>query len=160
MKIYFASDHAGYEMKTKLMIYGAGLGYDIEDCGPYIYDPNDDYPDFVAPCADSVATHPESIGIVIGGSSQGEAMVANRTIGIRCAVFYGSREAVDTVDLKGTKSVDAYEIVRLSRQHNNANMLSLASRFLSVTEAKNALRVFLETSFSHEESHSRRIEKF
>lgn len=160
MKIYFASDHAGYDLKTKLKSFVVGLGYEVEDCGPHEYNADDDYPDFVVPCARLVANTIESLGVIIGGSGQGEAMVANRMLGIRCALFYGKREAENTIDALENKSIDSFDILRLTRQHNNANMLSLASRFLTDDEAIQAVRVFIETPFSNEERHTRRIEKF
>lgn len=160
MKIYFASDHAGFELKNALVTYVRGLGYDAEDMGPSTFDEDDDYPDFIAPAARVVAEDPENTrGIVVGGGGQGEAMVANRVKGIRAAVFYGARIAQGAVDVSGRESRDSLEIVRLARMHNNANILSLAARFLSEKEAKEAVAVFIETPFAGEERHVRRIKK-
>lgn len=160
MKIYFASDHAGFELKNALVAYVRALGYDADDKGPFAFDENDDYPDFIAPAARAVAEDPENTrGIIIGGGGQGEAMTANRFKGIRAAVFYGARVAQGAVDVYGRESRDPLEIVRLARMHNNANVLSLAARFLSVEEAKQAVAIFIETPFAGEERHVRRIKK-
>jgi ribose 5-phosphate isomerase B len=162
MKIYIASDHTGFELKEKLKIYLSklGLGYDIEDKGAFNYDPNDDYPNFMLPLAESVANSEGSFGIIIGGSGQGEAMCANRVRGARAAVFYGTAVAKQAIDIKGQKSVDPYEIIKLSRLHNDANILSLGVRFLSDDEIKFSVELFLSTKFSGAERHIRRINKF
>lgn len=167
MKIYFASDHAGFELKNALVAYVRALGYEAEDMGPSTFDENDDYPDFIAPVARAVAQaasdaagDPENArGIIMGGGGQGEAMTANRFKGVRAAVFYGARVAQGAVDISGRESRDPLEIVRLARMHNNANVLSFAARFLSVEEAKQAVAVFIETPFAGEERHVRRIRK-
>ncbi len=143
-KIYIGSDHAGYELKEKLKTYLSGLGHAVEDKGAYSYDANDDYPDFITPVAEAVAKEEGSFGVVLGGSGQGEAICANRVKGARAALYYG-------------KSID---IVKLAREHNNANILSLGGRFLSDDEAKEALALFLETPFTNDERHVRRINKF
>ena len=147
--IYLASDHAGFELKEKLKIFLAGLGYETKDLGAFSYDEKDDYPDFVLPAARAVAEDPENNrAIVLGGSGQGEAMAANRLKGVRAAVYYGSPEVE-----KGER------IIKLSREHNNANILSLGARFLSEGEAERVVKLWLETPFSEEESHKRRIAK-
>lgn len=143
MKIYLASDHAGFELKEALKKYLAGLGYEVEDKGAFSLNPEDDYPDFIRPVAEAVVADPDNRGIVLGGSGQGEAMVANRYTGVRAAVYYGGQR----------------EILKLSRAHNNANVLSLAARFISEQEAKEAVKLWLETPFSGNERHIRRIEK-
>jgi ribose 5-phosphate isomerase B len=140
--IYIASDHAGVELKANLMEHLKKTGQEVEDCGAHKIDPHDDYPDFIYPCAVKVSQNPGSVGIVIGGSGQGEAIVANKVKGIRAAVYYGSHE----------------EIVTLSRQHNNANILSLAARFLTPEQAERAVDLFIETGFEGGR-HQRRIEK-
>src|SRR3989344_8849059 len=89
MKIYLASDHAGFELKEKIKKYLADLGHEIDDKGAFKFDPEDDYPDFIRPAAEAVAKDPESRAIIFGGSGEGEAMVANRVKGARAAVFYG-----------------------------------------------------------------------
>lgn len=150
MKIHLGSDHAGFELKEKLVVFLRGLGHDVSDHGARALDENDDYPDFVIPVAKAVVKDSGSRGVILGGSGQGEAMAANRvsgarpaTGGARAAVYYGG----------------PLEIVKLARKHNNANILSLGARFLSEDEAKEAVRLFLETDFSGDERHIRRIEK-
>ena len=144
IKIFLGCDHAGFEMKEKLKVYLAELGYQAEDMGASSYDEQDDYPDFIRQVADAVARDPENNrGIVLGGSGQGEAMVANRVKGVRAAVLYFYNE----------------NIIRLSREHNNANILSLGARFLNDEEAKRAVKFWLETSFPGDERHKRRVLK-
>ncbi len=110
--------------------------------------------------AEAVARNSEgSLGIVIGGSGQGEAMVANRVSGARAMVFYGPRLPMGAINIEGHKSDDPFEIVRLARQHNDANILSIGARFVSEEEAKQAILIFLETEFSNEERHFRRVKK-
>lgn len=145
MEIYIASDHAGFELKEKLKIYLTELGHSAKDFGAPSYDENDDYPDFILPLAEEIAKDPEnSKGIVLGGSGQGEAMAANRIKGCRAVVYYGGSD----------------KIIVLSRQHNNANILSLGARFLNEDESKAAVKLWLETPFSGEERHVRRLKKF
>ena len=129
-----------------------GLGYEVHDMGPFSLNEEDDYPDFVAPLAVEVAQHAGSFGIVIGGSGQGEAMCANRVLGVRAAVFYGQED--------NSMSPDTFEIVKLAREHNDANILSIGARFVDVDEAKFAVELFLKTEFSKDERHVRRINKF
>jgi len=143
MKIYIGTDHAGYELKESLKQWLSDLGHEVEDMGAYSFDPQDDYNEPIVRVAQNVAQNEGSVGIVLGGSGQGEAIQANRIKGIRAAVFYGG-------DLN---------IVRLSREHNNANVLSLAARMLSEQEAREAVRAWLETSFSDEPRHQRRNDK-
>lgn len=143
MKLYIASDHAGYELKQKLTPYLRELGHEVEDEGPESFDPEDDYPDFVQACARQVAST-GTLGIVIGGSGQGEAMAANRISGVRAAVFYGG----------------SLDFVKLAREHNDANILSLGARFVPEAMAKEAVKLFLETPFSGDTRHIRRIAKF
>ena len=143
MKIFIGSDHAGFELKGKLVPFLKELGHEVEDKGPLQYDQNDDYPDFIKPVAAAVAGDNSAKGIVLGKSGQGEAMCANRVMGVRAAVFYGG----------------SAELVKLSREHNDANVLSLAAGFLNEEEAKSALKLWLETPFPNEERHVRRIKK-
>jgi len=144
MKIIIGSDHAGYELKGKIKKYLTELNFEYEDLGPNSLDQSDDYPDFIIPVAKKVAENiNENKGIVIGGSGQGEAIVANKIKGVRAAVYYGG----------------PLDIVKLSRTHNDANILSLGARFLTETDAKKAVKLWLETSFSGETRHKRRIEK-
>ena len=142
MKIFFASDHAGFEMKNALMEFVKELGFEAEDCGAYELNEDDDYPEFVKKAAQKISEDPEnSKAVILGGSGQGEAMVANRFPNVRAAIFYGGNK----------------DIIKLSREHNDANVLSLGSRFLSIDEAKEAVKLWLETGFSDEERHKRRI---
>lgn len=159
-KLYFAADHAGYALKHALVEQVRTLGYSVEDMGAFSLDPEDDYPDFITPCAERVAAEPGSFGIVIGGSGQGEAMCANRHKDIRAAVFYGPMSVTEVLDVEGGRSEDGYDLVRLARRHNNANVLSIGARFVSGEEASEALRIFLTTPFSDTPRHARRLAKF
>lgn len=161
MKIFIGADHAGYELKEKLKIYLSelGLGYEVIDKGAFKYDASNDYPDFARAVAEAVAQDHGSRGIILGGSGQGEAICANRIPGTRAAVFYGEAIPKEAVDIKGEKSVDSFEIIRLARIHNDANILSLGVRFLSEDEIKFAIELFLTTKFLGEERHMRRINK-
>ena len=143
MKIYIGSDHAGYKLKETLKNYLSELGHSVEDKGAFDFDVNDDYPDFVAPVAKEIENDENAKGIVLGGSGEGEAMVANRYEGVRAIEYYGGN----------------LEIIRLGREHNDANILSLGARFLNEEEAKKAIKIFLETNFSDSERHIRRIEE-
>ena len=143
MKIHIASDHAGFELKEKIKQFLSGLGHDVQDHGAFEYDEKDDYPDFVREAAKAVSKDAESRGIILGGSGQGEAMVANRYKGVRVAVYYGGPE----------------DIIKLSREHNDANVLSLGARFISGQTALDMIKLWLDTSFSGEERHKRRIQK-
>lgn len=162
MKIYIASDHAGFELKTILKDYlpKLGLGYEVEDLGPHEYNADDDYPDYVLPLAKRVADEEGVMGIVIGGSGQGEAMCANRVPGVRAFVFYGQEEPDEKVEIDGRESADTFKIVELARAHNDANIISLGARFISADEAKFAVEHFLSTPFSGEARHLRRINKY
>lgn len=162
MKIFIGADHAGYELKEKLKAYlpELGLGYEVVDKGALTLDKDDDYPDFISEVAKSVAGEEGTFGVVIGGSGQGEAMCANRVQGVRAAVFYGEMLPQGSVDVEGDKSNDPYEIVKLEREHNDANVLSLGARFITEDQAKFAVELFLSTKFSGEERHKRRIGKF
>ncbi len=160
-RIFIVSDHTGFLLKATLTDYVREvLNREIEDLGAHELAPADDYPDFVTPCAMRVAGEPHSLGIIIGGSGQGEAMCANRVKGVRAALFYGQAQATGPIDALGAPALDGYDIVRLSREHNDANVLSIAARFVSPDDAKEALRIFIETPFSGEERHARRIKKF
>jgi ribose 5-phosphate isomerase B len=160
MKIYIASDHAGYALKIALIEHVRTLGYEAEDMGPFVLDQNDDYPDFMMPLAKRVADEIGARGIIIGGSGQGEAMCANRVSGIRAAVFYGPQMVTESLDIEGGRSEDGFDVIRLPRRHNNANILSIGARFVSGDEADEAVRIFLETPFSDSPRHARRIAKF
>jgi ribose 5-phosphate isomerase B len=149
-KIHIGADHAGLEYKKEISKHLQKLGYEVEDHGAFELDPADDYPDFILPVAVSVHEDRDTMGIVLGGSGQGEAIVANRVPGIRAVVFNGQYES-------SGKEVPN-EIVT-ARNHNDANVLSLGARFISLEEALEAVDLFLETGFSGEERHLRRIAK-
>lgn len=152
MIIHLAADHAGFDLKEKLKNYLKELDYKVKDHGVFEYNEKDDYPDFIRLAAQAVAENPEvDRAVVLGGSGQGEAMLANRFRGVRAAVFYGTSSFRDRVS--------KYKIIELSRQHNNANVLSLGARFLSEEEAKEAVKLWLETPFSEDSRHQRRIKK-
>ncbi len=143
MKIYIGTDHAGFELKESLIPFLRELGHTVEDKGAHSYEALDDYPDFIRPVAEAVAGDSESRGIILGGSGQGEAMCANRVTGVRAAVYYGG----------------PFDIAVLSREHNDANILSLGARFVEDDEAKEVVRIWLATPFGDEEKHARRIAK-
>jgi len=159
MKIAVTTDHAGFNALQELKGYLQSLGHEVVDFGPQMLDVNDDYPDFMFPAARAVANGECDKGVILGGSGQGEAMAANRVKGVRCAVFYGPAVAKAAVDAHGNISHDPYEIVKLSRQHNDANVLSLSGRFLDLEQMKQAIQVWLDTPFTGEERHARRIRK-
>ena len=142
MKIHLATDHAGLELKDKIKQHLTDSGHDVIDHGAYEYDALDDYPDFIFPCAKAVAEDSKSRGIILGGSGQGEAMAANRIKGVRAAVFYN-----------GPK-----EIIELSRQHNNANILSLGARFMPEEEIYRIIEIWFNTDFEAGR-HQRRVDK-
>jgi len=143
MTIYFASDHAGFELKNGLVEFVTKLGFEVFDLGPEMYDENDDYPDFVSKVAEMISKNPEDRGIVIGGSGQGEAIVCNRYPNVRAVVYYGGPE----------------EIITLSRAHNDANILSLGARFVDQKEIDEVVKTWLLAQFSNGTNHVRRIKK-
>jgi len=141
-KIILATDHAGFKLKEEIKKYLTEKGMEVEDMGTHTLNPKDDYPDFIIPAAKKVAKD-QSRGIIFGASGQGEAIAANKVKGIRAALYYG-------------KNID---IVKLSRTHNNTNILSLGAKFLSKEEAIKAVETWINTDFSNEERHIRRIKK-
>ena len=145
--IYLATDHAGFEHKEKvkeILENKFSNNFDFSDCGAKEYNPADDYPDFISIAAEKVSKNPEnSLAIIFGGSGQGEAMVANRYKNVRATVYYGGEK----------------EILRLSKKHNNANILSLGARFIKEYELEEILTIWLNEKFSEEKRHIRRIEK-
>ena len=159
MKIALSSDHAGFSALQRLQRFLERGGYECLNYGPELYDPLDDYPDFIREAAKVVASGECKYGIIFGGSGQGEAIVANRTPGVRCGVYYGPANPLKTLDAEGSEASDEYEILRLNRTHNDANMLSLAGRFLDQAAIEKAVAVWLETPFSNEDRHLRRIGK-
>lgn len=148
MKIHLASDHAGYELKAQVRNWLESEGHEVIDHGAETLDPDDSYIDFIFPAAYAVADDPGSMGIIFGGSGQGEAIAANRVHGVRAAVYYGSAQAITAVDASGRMSDDIYEIVRLSRMHNDANVLSIGARFVSFEEVKKVATIWLNEPFS------------
>jgi len=158
MIIYFATDHAGFELKEALVPFVRELGYDVEDMGAHVYNEGDDYPDYIAPAAEQVSSAEAgeeqgkhtAMAIILGGSGQGEAIVANRFPGVRAIVFNGQYNPDDR---------DVPDEIRLSREHNDANILSLGARFLNEAEAKEAVEKWLATPYREGERHSRRLEK-
>ena len=139
--IVLATDHAGFELKEHVKKFLLKKGYDIKDFGALEYDGLDDYPDFILPAAKYISEH-KLIGIIFGGSGQGEAMAANRINGIRAAVFYNGPN----------------EIVELSRLHNNANILSIGARFVNNQEVEKVIELWLSTDFE-EGRHEKRVNK-
>lgn len=158
MKIAITTDHGGYEALQELKPFIQSLGHKYVDFGPQGLAMDDDYPDLIAPAARAVASGECERGIIMGVSGQGEAMAANRVRGVRCALFYGPVVAKSAAGADPS-SGDPYELVRLSREHNNANMLSLSGRFLTLDEMKQAIEIWLKTPFSDAERHTRRIAK-
>ena len=152
MKIYIGSDHAGFELKEKLVEFLRKEKYEVIDRGAYRYDKWDDYPEFSAQVAEAVSANPKVIrGIILDESGQGGAMVANRFSNVRAAVFYGSCGA------KNSKV--SQDVIKFSREHNDSNILSLGTQFLKEDEAKKMIKLWLETSFSGAVRHKRRISK-
>lgn len=142
-KIFLATDHAGFELKEKIKKFLINSGFEVDDAGADKFEANDDYPKYISLAAKKVSQTKSSKGIIFGGSGQGEAMVANKINGIRAAVYYGN----------------SLDIVKLSRLHNDANILSLGARFLEEKHAIEAIKLWLNTEFSNEERHKRRIKQ-
>lgn len=141
MRIHIGSDHAGLEFKDELIRYLVEKGHDVSDHGPYEYDALDDYPDFCIPTAEAVSKDPASLGIVLGGSGNGEQIAANKVRGIRAALVW------------------SIETAKLAREHNNANVISVGQRQHSSDEVKGFIDAFMSTPFPGDERHSRRIAK-
>lgn len=141
MKIHIASDHAAFELKQKFVTYLQEKGYEVIDHGAHEYDPLDDYPDTCIPCAEAVAADPDSLGVVLGGSGNGEQIAANRVAGIRAALAWN------------------IETAKLARQHNNAQIVSIGGRMHTEAEALAILDAFITEPFSDDARHQRRIDK-
>ena len=139
MRVYLGSDHAGFELKATLVAWLTEAGHEPVDCGPHGYDPEDDYPAYVMRAAQGVVDDPGSLGIVIGGSGNGEQIAANKVPGIRAALAWTASTAA------------------LARQHNDANVLSLGAREYSTDDAVSFAQIFVETAFSEEIRHARRL---
>ena len=142
MKIFLASDHAGFGLKQFLGCHLKDLGHEVEDCGAFAMDPLDDYPDFIMPAAEKVSKDPNNRGIIMGGSGQGEAIAANRIKGVRAVVYYDG----------------PIDIVKLSRTHNNANILSFGARFITHEKATETVDLWLKEPFEGGR-HKKRIDK-
>jgi ribose 5-phosphate isomerase B len=141
VRVYLGSDHAGFELKSRLIEWLSGAGHEPVDCGPAVYQPGDDYPVYVMRAAQGVAGDPGSLGIVVGGSGNGEQIASNKIPGIRAAIAWTE------------------ETAQLARQHNDANVLSLGARMYSIDEAVGFARVFVQTPFSGEARHARRLQE-
>lgn len=139
MRVYLGSDHAGFELKQHLLEWLRANGHEPADCGPAAYDGEDDYPPFVMLAASRTVADPGSLGIVIGGSGNGEAIAANKVPGARAALVWNEDTA------------------KLGREHNDANVISLGARMYTAEEATRFVEIFLSTPFSAGERHVRRI---
>ncbi|MEK7228379.1 MAG: RpiB/LacA/LacB family sugar-phosphate isomerase [Patescibacteria group bacterium] len=144
MKIHLATDHAGFEHKESLKAHLLEKGHEVTDHGAKTLNETDDYPAIITLAVKAVLDDPSSKAIVFGGSGEGEAMVANRFKGIRAAVYYGGNT----------------DILVFSRAHNDANILSLGARFLTGEEVNESADIWLETEFSGEQRHIRRLAQF
>jgi len=139
VRVYLGSDHAGFELKGRLIAWLSEAGHEPVDCGPPAYQEDDDYPPYVMRAADSVVQDPGSLGIVIGGSGNGEQIASNKIPGVRAALAWTA------------------ETAQLARQHNDANVLSLGARMYPIDDAISFAKVFIETPFSGIERHARRL---
>jgi ribose 5-phosphate isomerase B len=139
MRVYLGSDHAGYELKTHLVSHLGKQGYEVVDVGPHVFDPDDDYPAFCLHTAARVVADPGSLGVVIGGSGNGEQIAANKVAGVRAALAW------------------SVETARLAREHNDANVVGIGARQHTLDEAAAIVEAFLATPFSQAERHTRRI---
>jgi ribose 5-phosphate isomerase B len=141
MRIHIGSDHAGLELKAALVEYLQTKGHVVTDHGPHEYDAVDDYPDFCIPAAVATAADSASLGIVLGGSGNGEQIAANKVKGVRAALAW------------------SVETAKLARDHNNANVVGIGGRMHTIEECKSIIDAFVETPFSNDERHVRRINK-
>ncbi|MBA3419798.1 MAG: ribose-5-phosphate isomerase [Geodermatophilaceae bacterium] len=139
MRVYVGSDHAGFELKSHLVDRLNATGHDVVDVGPLVFDPDDDYPGYCVATGTAVVADPGSLGIVVGGSGNGEQIAANKVAGVRAALAWNT------------------EIARLAREHNDANVVSVGARMHTVAEADEIVDAFLDTGFSGGERHERRI---
>jgi len=152
MKVVFAADHGGFALKEELKPFVASLGHEVVDVGAHTLDMADDYPPIIQAGAREVAKDPKNTrGIVIGGSGQGEAFAANRIKGVRAVVYYGEPE-------RKQKDADGKDLdmITSTRQHNDSNVLSLAGRFLTIEQAKDAVKRWLETPYDSSSRHEKR----
>jgi ribose 5-phosphate isomerase B len=140
MRVHIGSDHAGFELKNHLVEHLTGAGHDVVDHGPAVYDAVDDYPPYCLRTAEAVVADAGSLGIVIGGSGNGEQIAANKVKGVRAALAWST------------------ETAELGRLHNDANVISVGARMHSEDDATSFVDTFLATDYSGEERHTRRIE--
>ncbi len=141
MRIHIAADHAGFELKTALISHLTAAGHDVEDHGAFVYDAEDDYPAFCFSAAEAVAKEEGSLGIVIGGSGNGEQIAANKVAGVRCGLAW------------------SVETAQLTREHNDANCVGIGARMHTEEEAKEIVDAFIGTDFSGVERHQRRVDQ-
>jgi ribose 5-phosphate isomerase B len=140
MRVHIGGDHAAYELLGELVSFLEAEGHEVTNHGPHTLDPEDDYPVFVLRAAEAVAADPDSLGVVLGGSGNGEQMAANKVEGIRAALCYNT------------------ELATLAREHNNAQVISIGGRMNTVEEARAMVAAFLATPFSEAPRHRRRID--
>src|SRR3989344_7511753 len=152
MKIYLGTDHTGFGFKEKIISFLKGQGHEIIDKGAYEYNERDDYPDFVIPVAKEVSHNPDNVrGVILGATGQAEAFTANKFPHVRAVVYYGKSECV--VD-------DEADVIVRSREHHNANILSLGARYFTPEEMLSAVNLWLSTPYnSGDERHVRRLGK-
>lgn len=141
MRVYLGSDHAGFELKNRLIEWLTQAGHEAVDCGPATYDDSDDYPPYVMRAASSAVGDPGSLGIVIGGSGNGEQIASNKITGVRAALAWSE------------------ETAQLARLHNDANVLSLGARMYPIDDAISFAKTFVETAFSGVARHARRLQE-
>ena len=139
MRVHIGTDHAGFELKEKVVAHLREAGHDVVDHGAHTYDALDDYPPFCIEAAQAVVDEPGSLGIVIGGSGNGEQMAANKVEGIRAALAWN------------------HDTAALAREHNNAQVVAVGGRQHSKEEALEIIKIFLATPWTNEERHARRI---
>ena len=139
-RIHIGGDHAAYDLLVDLVSTLTADGHEVVNHGPQAYDAADDYPVFVLRAAEAVAAEPDSLGIVLGGSGNGEQMAANKVAGVRAALCYSD------------------ELARLSREHNDARVISIGARMNTVEQARSMVRTFLSTPFSDDPRHRRRLD--
>jgi len=139
MRVHIGSDHAGLDLKNHLVAELRSDGHEVTDHGPHVYDAEDDYPVYCIPAAEAAVADAGALGIVIGGSGNGEQIAANKAVGCRAVLAYSE------------------ETARLGRQHNDANVISIGARMNTPEEALAMVRLFLSTPFSGDERHARRI---
>jgi ribose 5-phosphate isomerase B len=139
MHIHIGSDHAGLEFKNRIIAHLQSQGHLVSDHGPHTFDPVDDYPIFCIPAAEAVVAEPGSLGIVLGGSGNGEQIAANKVKGVRAALVWNEATAI------------------AAREHNDANIIAIGGRMHSEAEALSLVDLFLSTPFTHDERHARRI---